>query len=124
MRSKTVILDTSSIIFGLSNNRNVFSLLSERFPGSVICISHGILNEIQGIASGRTRYAKNAKAALALIKGQGSISIAGSRAYPDRWITESAGSGSIVCTNDTALKRELKRKGIAAVSISRSGAIR
>jgi rRNA-processing protein FCF1 len=124
MAGKFVIVDTSSIIFGLSKKHDVFSALEERFPGYSLLISQGIMNEIKGIAGGNGRYAKYAKAALEIINRNKRIEISRSIAYPDSWILASSPKAEAVCTNDIALKRELRRKGAAVLSMAINGKLR
>ncbi len=124
MPAKKIILDTSSIIFSLSRNHDVFELLLDRFPGSEIHLSNGIINEINGIAGSRTRYSKSAKAALALIKRNKHVVISSSREYPDNWIMNSASEETLVCTNDTALKKALKKRKVQVLGVSLSGMLR
>ncbi len=124
MAGRSIIVDTSSIIFGLSKKHDVFGKLAERFPGYGISISQGIMNEIKGIAGGSGRYSKSAKVALELIKKNKSIEIDGSRKYPDDWMVDKASEDMIICTNDTALKKRLREKGAAVISISINGILR
>lgn len=123
MAGRFVIVDTSSIVFGLSKKHDVFSAIEERFPGCSIRISQGILNEIKGIAKGNGRYAKSAKVALELIKNGKNMDIDTSRKYPDDWMLENA-SGTTICTNDAALKKELRKRGAKVLSISINGMLR
>ncbi len=124
MEGKFVIVDTSSIIFGLSKKHDVFSALEDRFPRHSLLISQGILNEIKGIASGNGRYSKYAKVALGIVKKNGHIEITGSRKYPDDWMLDNASEGAVICTNDSALKVKLRKEGATVVSISINGVLR
>ena len=124
MAGRFIVVDTSSIIFGLSKKHDVFSALEERFPGYTMLISQGILNEIKGIAGGNGRYAKYAKAALEIINRNKRIEINRSMAYPDSWILASSSKAEAVCTNDIALKRELRKKGAAGLSRAINGKLR
>ena len=124
MAGKSVIVDTSSIIFGLSKKHDVFSALEERFPGHSLLISQGILNEIKGIASGNGRYAKYAKTALEIINRNKKVEVSRSMAYPDSWILESSSKAEAVCTNDIALKRELRNNGATVLSVAINGKLR
>ena len=124
MVGKFIIVDTSSIIFGLSKKYDVFSALEERFPGYPLLISQGIMNEINGIAGGNGRYAKYAKAALEIINRNKRIEISRSMVYPDSWILANFSKAEAVCTNDIALKRELRKKGAAVLSMAINGKLR
>ena len=124
MAGKFVIVDTSSIIFGLSKKHDVFSALEEHFPGYSLLIPQGIMNEIKGIASGNGRYAKYAKAALEVIKRNNKIEVSRSMSYPDSWILASSSKAEAVCTNDMALKRELRKKGAQVLSMAINGKLR
>lgn len=121
---KYIILDTSSILFGLSNNSNVLQAVKESLPDYKILVSNGIINELKKIGSGRRKSKGNAKVALSMLK-MGGIEISEEKAEVDSWIMKEAVSkGYSVCTNDIKLKSALKAKGVRTFSITRSGLLR
>jgi rRNA-processing protein FCF1 len=120
-----LIIDTSSIVFGLSNKRNVFESANEQLPNHRIIVSNGIIKELKKIGKGRGKYAKFANVGISLINRYDNIEVSKDSSYADSWITKKATElNCAVCTNDTKLKRSLKAKGITVYSISRSGLLR
>lgn len=122
---KYLILDTSSIIFGLSNKINVFDSVNNQLPGYRILISKGVERELEKMGKGRSKYGKYAKVAIHLLKASSNIDRAEDTRFVDAWILkDSVALKAAVCTNDTKLKKALRAKGITAYSISRSGILK
>lgn len=120
----SIIIDTSSIIFGLSNNIDIFDTVAYELPGYKILISKGIVEELKKLGSKNGRYKKYAHVALTLIKKH-KAKVANSSSYVDAWIeNEAVKTNCTVCTNDIKLKKLLKSKDITVLSISRSGLLR
>jgi rRNA-processing protein FCF1 len=120
-----IILDTSAIIFGLSNGVDVFNALHDQMPERRIMISTGILKELNRISEGMGRFSKFAKVAINLLERYPDIKVVKDGTYVDKWIAQTAAApGYVVCSNDSKLKRELKTKGISVFSMTRSGIIR
>ena len=121
---RCIVADTSSILFALSNNFNLFKVLSEEVPGAEIAVSRGIIRELKGIGGSSKKHSAQAKVALAFIES-GNVTIDKSDAYPDKWILEAAKAGNcLVCTNDGKLKKALRLNGIRAFSIGKDGKVR
>ena len=121
---KVIILDTSSIIFGLSNRIDTFQRLKESFPTYRITIPYGVVRELKRIANGKKKEKLQARIGLGLIK-EHAISVVSGREYVDTWIIKHSGSSdTIICTNDVELKQKLKGMGSKTISISRSGMLR
>ncbi len=118
-----MIVDTSSILFGLSNRKDVFGAVADdaaRLP----LISEGVVRELRLIERRKGRNSGYAAAALSLI-GAARVEIAKDSSPVDEWIeSEARKRGCQVCTNDSALKRKLKRAGITAFRMTRSGSLR
>ena len=117
-----VIIDTSSMLFGFSHNRNVFETAKERFPGYGMLVSRGITGELAGIASNKSAKGLKARVALLEIKAK-KISVDNISINADKWILDTAArnKGFIVITNDTALARKLAMIRVKVFKISRSG---
>ncbi len=121
---KYLILDTSSMLFGFSNNRNVFDIAMSEFPGCRPLVSIGIIRELNGLSQNKGKKGACARMALVEIRAK-KIEIDNiNRA--DGWILEKArrNRGSVVVTNDTPLAKRLLRFGTAVLKISRSGMLR
>ncbi len=119
-----LILDTSSMLFGFSNNRNVFDLAIGEFPSHRPLVSIGIVNELMGLSQNKGKKGACARVALAEIRAK-KIEIDNiNRA--DGWILEKArrNRGSVVVTNDTPLAKKLLRFGTTVLKMSRSGMLR
>lgn len=121
---KFVIIDTSSILFGFSNRTNIFTKLSDEMPDAKQLISRKILAELQKIGASRKKEARYARTALELMRNY-DITVVKSSIYADRWMEKEAiAKNATVITNDTALRRRLKRLGIVALALSKNGSFR
>ncbi|MGC8676327.1 MAG: hypothetical protein ACP5T3_02315, partial [Candidatus Micrarchaeia archaeon] len=114
-----ILVDTSAILFALRNTKNAFDALLERFPGAELVVSRGVVSELKKFAKGTSGISAYARFALKDIASR-NVTVVGDSRMPDLWLLDSS-AGSIVCTNDMALKRKLKEKGAEVLSISKSG---
>lgn len=116
-----IIVDTSSILFAMSNNVDLFARIEEQL-GKGAVVSKGVIRELKGIASSNKKSAGAAKAALDIID-RGGVRVADNSDYVDDWIMASKKS-DIVCTNDTKLRDALRAKKVKVYTVSRSGELR
>jgi rRNA-processing protein FCF1 len=117
-----IIVDTSSILFGLSKKIDVFESIEGQLALKPV-ISKGVLRELLSISQKKGAYRKYAAAALALIEKR-KPEIDGDTGYVDGWIASSARKYGSVCTNDTKLKRILNAVGIKTYSIAIGGKLK
>ena len=119
-----LILDTSSMIFGFSNNENVFEIASYKFPGYRQLVSVGIVDELRGISKSKGRIGLYAKVALMELRAK-KIDIDNIKGA-DQWILDKArrNRNCIVVTNDTTLVKRLSGSGIKVLKLSKSGILR
>ena len=96
-----IIIDTSSILFGLENKVDVFKAAEDQL-GLKPVISKGVLRELRRKLGGKGRDGKNASVALELI-GRYKVRIESDESYVDKWIIYAAKYFKNVCTNDTKL---------------------
>ncbi len=121
---QSILIDTSSIIFGLANKKDIFKVVRERNPAYAPIISKGVIRELESIKARREKYSKYAGAALLLIPAS-NVEISADPSSVDGWLAREAKSkGYAVCTNDIALKKRLKASKIRVFSITRSGSLR
>ncbi|MGI0141606.1 MAG: PIN domain-containing protein [Candidatus Micrarchaeales archaeon] len=121
---KSVIIDTSSILFGLANKVDPFQSIKESFPSYKIVVSSGIIKELAVISGSRKKEKVQAKIGLALMKKH-EVEVVKGDEYVDRWIIKhSGGFDTVVCTNDVVLKQKLKAIGARVVSVAQSGMLR
>jgi rRNA-processing protein FCF1 len=121
---RQIILDTSSIIFGISKKIDPFKAVMDEFPGAKIVLLSGVERELSGIGSSGKRNGRYAKYALKVI-GKIRLKTTASQGNVDAWILKNAEPGKhVVCTNDTVLRRRLRSKGVTVLSISTSGKLR
>jgi rRNA-processing protein FCF1 len=118
-----LILDTSSILFAISRKVDVFSAAEEQLD-AVAIVSSGVLRELKGIASGRTKESSAARIALEMI-GARRVEVVKDDGKVDLWVLRAGSApGVYVCTNDIKLKRELRARGKRALSVSENGVLR
>ncbi len=119
-----IILDTSSILFGFSNGRDVFEAAAARFPNTAQLISAGVILELKGLGKNRGKKGAAARFALLAIKVK-KVKVDKIRGNVDRWIlSRAASAGDIVITNDTKLWRALKAKGVRTLKMSEDGGLK
>lgn len=119
---ESIIIDTSSILFGLSINVDVLKSAKTQLSLEP-CVSKGVLRELSSIANSRKANRKYASVATSLIKKY-NIKICPDTEHVDRWILKSAHAVKNVCTNDTILRKKLRQEGIIAYTISMDGEFR
>ena len=122
---KEVIIDTSSILFGFSYNRNVFETAKGRFPGYELTVSKGIIRELNRLSTNRGSKGLRARVALLELKAK-KINVDNISVYPDRWILDKAlkNRDSVVITNDTILAKRLSLSRVKVYKISKSGILK
>lgn len=121
------IVDTSSILFGIGNRKDVFAAVSIAFPSSRISISKGVMAELKGISHNMGKRGKEAKTSLELLKRKyKNIKVYDNSTNVDQWILGKAlaDADCVVVTNDTALSKQIKSKGIRCLKLTRSGLLR
>lgn len=120
-----VIIDTSSILYGFSYNRNVFETARERFPGRKLLVSRGIVRELNAKASNKGEKGLRARIALLELKAK-KINVDNISINADKWILNTAlkNKGSIVITNDTALAESLVLAKAKVFKMSQSGILK
>ncbi len=116
-----VIIDTSSILFGISMKKDVFQAAKNKFPGCTLTISKGILRELSGLSRSTGRRSASAKTALALIRVK-NVKVDNDNRGVDSWVYRTAKHNNfIVITNDTALFRKVKRINQKVFRLSKNG---
>ena len=120
---RKVMLDTSSIVFAFSRKANIFEAAEDQLQARIV-VSSGVMRELKGIASGRTKAARAAKVALEMMLRY-KIEIVDDSRRADEWILDAGlAEGVYVCTNDIRLKQELRERGKRALSVSDNGTLR
>ncbi|MDE1870957.1 MAG: hypothetical protein KGI06_01830 [Candidatus Micrarchaeota archaeon] len=122
---KRVIIDTSSILYGFSYNRNIFETLKSAFPEYRQLVSRGIINELTRLSANRGAKGLRARVALLELKAK-KINVDNISTYPDKWILNTAPKrkGTMVVTNDTVLARKLARSRVKVLKVSKSGLLK
>ncbi len=119
---ENIIIDTSSILFGLSINFDAFKAAETRLCLRP-CVSKGVLRELSGIARSRKSNRKYASVAISLIKKY-NVKVYPDAGHVDNWILKSAHDIKNICTNDTRLRMKLRHAGIKPYTISMDGEFR
>jgi rRNA-processing protein FCF1 len=117
-----IIVDTSSILFALSNKVDIFDAIGGQLRLTPV-ISRGVVSELSRLSKTRKASGRHASVALELI-GRHNVRIERDSGYVDSWILSAAHGFSCVCTNDTRLREELRKAGIKVYVMSRSGELR
>ena len=120
---KYVIIDTSSILFGLANRKSAIDAVRSEL-GERVLVSKGIISELSSISTRKGTRGAEAKAALWELSLK-KIKIEANSKYPDLWIKQSVANPEIaaVVTNDTKLASAIKSK-ILVFKLFREGRLR
>ena len=119
-----VLVDTSSIIYGLEHSKDVFEIANGRFPSHEILISRGVIAELSGLSNSNAKKAQLAKTALRIIKLK-RIRVDNIKGSADDWILGKAvAEPSIVITNDTPLYKKLKSHKVDVFKLSKDGILK
>ncbi len=119
-----VIADTSSILYAMSQRKDLFAIIAEELPGATILVSRGVITELEKLSKSKRKNSRDAKASLQAL-ASASPEIAEDYSYVDEWIaSESAKRECMVITNDAALKRRLRRSGARTLSVAFGGRLR
>jgi len=119
-----VLVDTSSILYGLENSKDVFEITKSRFPGCDIMISKGVVAELSGLSNSAGKTAQLAKTALQIIKLK-RIRVDNITGSADNWIFSKAiAEPSIAITNDTQLCKRLKSRKVNTFKLSKKGILK
>ena len=120
-----VIIDTSSIVFGFAYRKDVFEIAKTHFHGAKLLISAGVLNELSKISENRGKKGASARAAIAAIKYK-NVLVDNNTQHVDNWVLgKSLGSpNTVVITNDTALIKRLRAKGVLSYKLTKAGVLK
>ena len=122
--AKKIIIDTSSIVFGISLKLDVFGIVAEALPDHEIAIASGTIRELERLKTSGKKNSKDAAASIFLIQSN-HILQEKSEGNVDDWIVRYAErTGAKVCTNDTELRKRLRSKGLVAVTLSQNRTLR
>lgn len=120
---RRIIIDTSSILFGFASKKDIFQIVEDKFYGSKIAISVGVISELTGISHKRGKNGAIARFALLVLKSK-KLKVYNINTNVDNWILRSSKKSDIVVTNDTELSMRLRVKGISVLKLTRSGTLR
>ncbi|MDE1811080.1 MAG: hypothetical protein KGH66_03500 [Candidatus Micrarchaeota archaeon] len=117
-----IMVDTSSILFGMSYRKSALEAVKTKFPGLKPLVSKGIISELNKLSLNKGKKGAAAKAALAEITLK-KIDVEGVTGYADSWILARAArfEGSVVVTNDTELARKLMNLHASVFKMSKNG---
>ncbi|MCL5262342.1 MAG: hypothetical protein M1390_00675 [Candidatus Marsarchaeota archaeon] len=120
-----VIVDTSSILFGLAHRKDVLGIAERSLPGFTPLISSGVIRELRHHSLNKGAKGASARAALSILKLK-KIRVDNTSGDVDSWILRKAVSeaGSLVVTNDTPLLRKLRLSGVRVMKLSKSGKLK
>jgi rRNA-processing protein FCF1 len=120
-----LIIDTSSIIFGFLNKKDVFAAARRDYPSYNILISTGILTELSRIARNSGVKGSGAKTAIEALKFK-KVNVDNNIGSVDSWIYERSREypHSVVITNDTELYKRLKSVNIKCLKLTKAGLLR
>ena len=120
---RRIIVDTSSILFGFEYKKDVFQIIDDKFYGSVIAISKGVISELAGISHKNGKSGAIARFALLVLKSK-KLKVYNINTNVDNWILRSSRKSDIVVTNDTELSMHLRVKGIHVLKLTKNGTLR
>lgn len=113
-----VLLDANFLMLPAQFRVDIFAELEGLVEGPhELVTSKGVLSELTRIAMGGKEDAGAAKVALKMVDGR-SVKIDESTEQVDSWLLREGGKeGAIVCTNDAALIKKLRRNKVKVVRL-------
>ena len=136
---RNIVIDTSSILFGLKFNKNVFEIIKKEYISNYkIILSKSIINELLRISKTKSKVAFNARTALSIIslikENERKVFIyKASNINVDKWILElpERFPDLIIITNDTLLAKKLlndnkinRNKNIRLFKLTKQGILK
>lgn len=129
---KYIIIDTSSILFALKYNKNIFEIIKTKYLSNYkIIISKGIINELTRLSKTRSKLKLSATIGLIIInkikeKERKIFIYKRSNINVDKWILDISNKfkNIIVITNDTELAEKLYHNNIEIFKISKQGILK
>ncbi len=129
---KYIIIDTSSILFALKYNKNIFEIIKTKYLSNYkIIISKGIINELTRLSKTRSKLKLSATISLVLInrikeKERKIFIYKRSNINVDKWILDTSNKfkNIIIITNDTELAKKLYNNNIEIFKISKQGILK
>lgn len=115
MQKKQVLIDTNFLFIPFRFKIDVFSEIKNIIGEYEAVLSNIIVRELEGLASGSGKHAREAKLALSMLR-QKNIRIVETQTPADEWIYDYAVENkAIVATNDSELAKKLKKQGIKVI---------
>ncbi len=113
-----VIIDTSSLLFSARNKCDIISYIETEMPNAEICISKGVIRELNGLSKGNGRDSIAARMIIEILKNK-KVKVYNNNEYVDQWIYKHAienkikGISQLIITNDTEVYKKIKSEKIA-----------
>lgn len=120
-----MIIDTSSMLFGISLRKDAFEIAGRRFHRCTFLASRGIIRELGGISKNSGRKGASARAALSLIRVK-NLKVDSDNGSVDSWIASTAArhNNIVVITNDTLLFKKVRSFNRNVFKLSKSGTLK
>lgn len=111
-----IILDTNMLLVPGQFKVDVFDEIISLVKGEIeYTITHSIKRELEKISRNKIKDSPAAKIALSLIEKNNVKTVKGKGNNTDEEIVNLANENSMVATNDKALQKKLKEKGIKII---------
>jgi rRNA-processing protein FCF1 len=121
---KSIVVDTSSILFALSNKIDIFDKLKNNSEPYSIFITSGVMKELEMIGTGHRKESANARVAVDIIKKYDIRIVSIGKGVDNSIIAAAKKLSCNACTNDIELKKRLKKVGVNVYSIGRDGKLK
>jgi len=117
-QEKKILLDTNFLLVPYQFKLDIFAKLGEVIEGPhSFIVPTGVIQELQGLSTGKGKEGAAARFALKLIRTRKPLEVESS-GNVDNWILEYAKKTRIiVATNDRTLRSRLKRKRVKVISL-------
>lgn len=119
-----MIIDTSSIVFGLSYGKDTFEIAERRLRKKAM-VSRGVLRELSGMTRNKGKRGAMANTALSLIRVK-KVKVDNNTSIVDSWVYRMAATHEnyAIVTNDTELFRKASSVNQNVFKLSRSGILK
>ena len=113
-----VLIDTSSLLFGIEKGMDLFEIIRFDMPGTQVVVPRPVLRELEGMQTERGKRGMHARIALELIEKNSKTVAESNENADDAILAISSEMGCAVVTNDSELRKRLRAKNVRVFTLA------